>query len=89
MIIKGKIKQTNIFFFIVSNVSLFIGNGGTGKSFLIRLICKWCEKILRKPGDLKPKVLRFSYAAVAASLIGNFDFRNSFENQFFIEIYLF
>ena len=78
MIIKGKNKQTNIhiFFFIVSIFSLFKGNGGTGKSYLIRVICKWCEKILQKPGDLRPKVLRLSYAAVAASLIGNFRFRN-------------
>jgi hypothetical protein len=44
---------------------------------------------LQKPGDSKPKVLRLSYAAVAASLIGNSDFKKSFEDQFFKAIYFF
>ena len=46
------------------------GNGGVGKSYLIRTIIKWCEKILGGPGQMKPKVLILSYAAIAASLIG-------------------
>ena len=49
-----------------------LGNGGTGKSYLVRIICKWAEMILTVAGEVKPKVLRLSYAAVAASLIGNF-----------------
>ena len=50
------------------------GGGGVGKSYLIRAISKWAEKILRKPGDnpLKPKVLLLAPTGMAASLIGEF-----------------
>ena len=37
---------------------------------LIRVVCKWAQKILDQPGEIQPKVLRLSFAAVAASLIG-------------------
>ena len=53
---------------------LFItGGGGTGKSFLIHVIHKWTEKILRSPGDHpdKPKTLILAPTGVAACLIGN------------------
>ena len=58
----------------INNNLIFTGNGGTGKSYLIRTVCKWVEKILGRAGELKPKVLRLSYAAVAASLIGKTKF---------------
>ena len=48
------------------------GGGGVGKSYLIRTVAKWAEKILRKAGDnpLKPKVLLLAPTGMAASLIG-------------------
>ena len=48
------------------------GGGGVGKSFLIKAISMWAEKILRKPGDnpLKPKVLLLAPTGMAACLIG-------------------
>ena len=53
------------------NMIIFLG-GGTGKSFLIRCIIMWIEKILRLPGDNpdKPKTLVMAPTGVAASLIG-------------------
>ena len=50
------------------------GNGGTGKSHVIKTISKWTEKILGGPGEIKPKVLLLAYSGVAASLIGNDNF---------------
>ena len=47
------------------------GNGGVGKSHLIRTVSKWIENILGGPGDIKPKVLLLAFTGVAASLIGN------------------
>ena len=48
------------------------GGGGVGKSFLIRCLSKWIEKILRKAGDhpLHPKVLKLGPTGMAALLIG-------------------
>ena len=49
----------------------FLGGGGTGKSFLIKTVSKWVEKILMKAGEAnKIKVLLLAYTEVAASLIG-------------------
>ena len=59
---------------------MFVGNGGTGKSHLIKTISKWAEKILREPGDIKPKVLLLAYSGVAASLIGN----DNFDLRYFV-----
>ena len=43
-----------------------------GKSFLINVLSKWIEFILRFPGDhpFKPKVLLMGPTGMAASLIG-------------------
>ena len=48
------------------------GGGGVGKSYLIRTVAQWAEKILRRAGDnpLKPKVLLLAPTGMAASLIG-------------------
>ena len=54
----------NLFFFLGT------GNGGVGKSYLSRTICKWTEKILSKSGLIKTKVVRLAFAAIAASNIG-------------------
>ena len=48
-----------------------IGGGGVGKSYLIRTISKWTEKILEKCGPYRPKVLLLAYTGAASSLIGN------------------
>ena len=48
-----------------------IGGGGVGKSYLIRTISKWTEKILEKSGPYRPKVLLLAYTGAASSLIGN------------------
>ena len=53
---------------------MFVGNGGVGKSHLIKTISKWTEKILGGPGEIKPKVLLLAFSGVAASLIGNDNF---------------
>ena len=47
------------------------GGGGVGKTFLINLLAKWAEKILRQPGDhpLKPKILIMGPTGMAANLI--------------------
>ena len=47
------------------------GGGGVGKTFVIKLISQWFEKILRKAGDhpLKPKLCLFAPTGIAAHLI--------------------
>ena len=52
--------------------SLIIGGGGVGKTFLIRAISQWTEKILRKEGEdpTRPKVLLLGPTGKSASLIG-------------------
>ena len=47
----------------------FQGCGGTGKSHLIMVVSKWVEKILIRPGPVKPKVLLLAFIGVASSLI--------------------
>ena len=51
---------------------LFIGGGGVGKSYLIKLVSQWIEFILRQPGDIldNPKVIRLASTGAAAYLIG-------------------
>ena len=51
---------------------LFSGGAGSGKSHVIRVVAKWLEFILRKPGDhpMKPKVLLLGFTGMAANLIG-------------------
>lgn len=56
-----------IYFFFLGT-----GNGGVGKSYLSRTICKWTEKILSKSGLIKTKVVRLAFAAIAASNIGKY-----------------
>ena len=64
--------------FVIVNISIltlniiFTGGGGVGKTFLIKTISKWAEKILRNPGDdpLNPKVLLLGPTGKSASLIG-------------------
>mgnify|MGYP001199587282 CR=1 FL=1 len=48
------------------------GGAGSGKSHVIRVVAKWLEFILRKPGDhpMKPKVLLLGFTGMAANLIG-------------------
>ena len=49
----------------------FLGGGGTGKSYLIKTVSKWVEKILMKAGEAnRIKALLLAYTGVAASLIG-------------------
>ena len=71
LIVKGK---NIISYFCVYYIIIFFfpgtGNGGVGKSYLSRTICKWTEKILSKSGLIKTKVVRLAYAAIAASNIG-------------------
>lgn len=48
------------------------GGAGVGKSFLIRTIASWADKILTGPGDNPnlPKVLLLGPTGMSASLIG-------------------
>ena len=52
--------------------TLFTGGGGVGKTFLIRAISQWTEKILRREGEdpTRPKVLLLGPTGKSASLIG-------------------
>ena len=54
---------------------MILGGGGVGKSWVINVVSKWCEKILRKPGDdpYNPKVLLLGPTGVSAALIGKFN----------------
>ena len=48
------------------------GGAGVGKSFMIRALAKYVEKILRLPGDdpTKPKIILLGPTGMSASLIG-------------------
>ena len=52
----------------------FLGGAGTGKSFTIKAIAKYAEKILRMPGDHPnhPKVILLAPTGKAANLIGKY-----------------
>ena len=69
----------NLFYFLGT------GNGGVGKSYLSRTICKWTEKILSKSGLIKTKVVRLAFAAIAASNIGKY-FYFVFNSYFFMTL---
>ena len=49
---------------------IFLGEGGTGKTYLIKTMSKWVQKILLQAGKEKLKVILLAYTGVAASLIG-------------------
>ena len=51
---------------------LFAGGGGVGKSFLIRVVSQWIERILRAAGDHPehPKCLLMGPTGISAALIG-------------------
>ena len=51
---------------------IFAGGGGVGKSFLIRVVSKWIERILRAAGDHPehPKCLLIGPTGISAALIG-------------------
>ena len=51
---------------------IFIGEGGTGKTFLINLLSQWSEIILQKAGNKShyPKTIRLAATGNAAHLIG-------------------
>ena len=55
-------------------INFLAGGGGVGKTFLIKAISQWAEKILRQPGDdaVNPKVLLLGPTGKSASLIGKF-----------------
>ena len=71
---------------IIYFFSLGIGNGGVGKSYLSRTICKWTEKILSKSGLIKTKVIRLAYAAIAASNIGNHVYYFVYYYEYFSQV---
>ena len=54
-----------------------------GKSYMIYVLAKFVEKILRQPGDSpsKPKILLLAPTGMAASLIGKSLFFPIFENN--------
>ena len=51
---------------------IFIGEGGTGKTYLINLLSQWSEIILQKAGNKShyPKTIRLAATGNAAHLIG-------------------
>ena len=54
-----------------------LGGGGVGKTYLIKTVSKWIEKILMKAGEAnKLKVLLLAFTGVAASLIGKYHLIN-------------
>ena len=51
------------------------GGGGVGKTFLINVVSKWAEQILRKEGtdpSMNPVVLLLGPTGKSAKLIGKF-----------------
>ena len=59
---------------IVAPRMIVHGGGGVGKSFMINTIAKWCEKILRQPGDNPdmPVCLKLAFTGCAAVNISGF-----------------
>ena len=51
---------------------IVLGEGGSGKSFLVQVISQAADKILRKSGDdpKRPKVILSAPTGIAAMLIG-------------------
>ena len=60
----------------------FLGGGGVGKSWLIRVISQWIEWLLRKEGDHpgSPTCLLCGPTGVSAALIG--EYTTVFESVF-------
>ena len=57
----------------MSKICYLLGGGGVGKTYLIKTVSKWIEKILMKAGEAnKLKVLLLAFTGVAASLIGKY-----------------
>ena len=74
IIVTGELIFKFIISYVVSNIFVNVkGGGGVGKSFLMKLISKWAEIILRESGDHPehPKCLLLAPTGVAAALIGN------------------
>ena len=48
------------------------GGGGVGKSYLIKILSQWIQRILANLGNISeyPKLTRFAYTGAAAYLIG-------------------
>ena len=61
----------------MSKIYYILGGGGVGKTYLIKTVSKWIEKILMKAGEAnKLKVLLLAFTGVAASLIGKYHLIN-------------
>jgi hypothetical protein len=60
------------------------GGAGVGKSAVIRIISKWCEKILRKAGDHpnKPRVLIAGPTGMASAVINGTTLHAAFDFKF-------
>ena len=64
---------------------LYLGGGGVGKTFLINVVSKWAEHILRKEGTdpLDPTVLLLGPTGKSANLIGKFIETNTYVGDIF------
>ena len=61
--------------FKYSHLCIPAGGGGVGKTFLINVVSKWAEQILRKEGtdpSINPVVLLLGPTGKSAKLIGKF-----------------
>ena len=65
---------------------MIAGGGGVGKTFLMLVLSRWVEKLLRRAGDdpTNPKCLLLAPTGVAASLIGELFFQNT--NELIIQL---
>ena len=54
---------------------LYLGGGGAGKSTLINVVTRQCDKVLTQVGDdpNQPKILLLAPTGMAACIIGMFD----------------
>ena len=60
---------------MLKQLYVFAGGGGVGKTFLINVVSKWAEQILRKAGTdpaINPVVLLLGPTGKSANLIGKF-----------------
>ena len=68
---------------MMSQFYYLLGGGGVGKTYLIKTVSKWIEKILMKAGEAnKLKVLLLAFTGVAASLIGKYHLINDINALF-------
>ena len=65
-------KKGGLGFSVILIGMYFLGGGGVGKSWLIRVISQWIEWLLRKEGDHpgSPTCLLCGPTGVSAALIG-------------------